>query len=85
MREELNFDGWIVPDALNMEASAQQRFVSEGAQMNAALDAGADLVIPLFNLDADPVWMLEQIQQISRKNIIKFHRKLRRHPPLAPR
>ena len=85
VREELNFDGWIVPDALNMEASAQQRFVSEGAQMNAALDAGADLVIPLFNLDADPVWMLEQIQQISRKNIIKFHRKLRRHPPLAPR
>lgn len=85
VREELQFDGWIVPDALNMASSGPRQFVSEGEQMNRALAAGADLVIPLFNLDANPFWMLEQIKQISNKNLRKFHQKLKTHAPMVPR
>ncbi len=81
VRRELDFDGWIVPDALNMVASGPREFVSEGEQMNWALSAGADLVIPLFNFDADPSWMLDQIKQISGKNLRKFYRKLKNYPP----
>ena len=81
VRRELGFDGWIVPDALNMVASGPREFVSEGEQMNWALSAGADLVIPLFNFDADPSWMLDQIKQISGKNLRKFYRKLKNYPP----
>ena len=82
VRQELNFDGFIIPDALNMYASEQTGFLEPAEQMNRAFAAGADIVIPLFNLDADPGWMLEQLKRIDSRHIRRFQRKLAQQPPL---
>lgn len=75
VREKLHFDGLIIPDALNMAAAEQGKFVSVSGQMNQALGAGADVVIPFFNIDANPNWMLEELRQISPAYIKRFHKK----------
>lgn len=75
VREKLHFDGLIIPDALNMAAAEQGKFVSVSGQMNQALGAGADVVIPFFNIDANPNWMLQELRKISPAYIKRFHKK----------
>ena len=65
-----------------MYASEQTGFLEPAEQMNRAFAAGADIVIPLFNLDADPGWMLEQLKRIDSRHIRRFQRKLAKQPPL---
>lgn len=75
-RQELAFEGIIITDALNMEAASGA--VSEGVawRMNRALQAGADVVIPFFNVDANEEWMQEQIAYISKKYARRLKRKI---------
>lgn len=75
VREELNFNGLIIPDALNMEAADQDAFVSVSEQMNKALAAGADVVIPFFNVDANPAWILKELEAISPAYVKRLNKK----------
>lgn len=76
LREEIPFEGIVVPDALNMQAAAGSELESIGARMNKALAAGADVVMPFFPYSADPQWMEEQIRQIRPPYIKRFQKRL---------
>ena len=45
IRNELNFNGWIIPDALNMKGLGE---ASDTEKITKALTAGADIVMPFF-------------------------------------
>ncbi len=76
IRKELGFEGFIVTDSLNMEGSFVEG-LSYGERMQKALEAGADLVVPVFNTHSTQKrW--QEIQKISPEQIKKFNKKLRR-------
>ena len=76
IRKELGFEGFIVTDSLNMEGSFVEG-LSYGERMQKALEAGADLVVPVFNTHSTQKrW--HEIQKISPEQIKKFNKKLRR-------
>lgn len=76
LRNELQFKGWIVTDALNM-ASAMPGEMSRGEQMQAALAAGADLVMPFFGPQEDFEERWREIQKIKPAQIRAFNKRLR--------
>lgn len=76
-RKALNYDGIIIPDALNMQAADGHNPHTIGWRMNKALAAGADVVMPFFAFSADPQWMEEQIRQIRPQYIKRFQKKLK--------
>ena len=77
IREELGFEGLIVSDSLNMEGSFIKG-LSDGERMQKALEAGVDIVVPVFNIRSqEKKW--QEIQKISSEQIKKFNKKLRKH------
>lgn len=76
-REEIPFEGIIVTDALNMEAADGAKAEGIAWRMNKALAAGADIVIPFFNIDAENEWILEQISYIPSKYARRLQRKIK--------
>ncbi len=74
IRKQIPFEGIIFPDALNMEA-ADGSDENIGARMNAALAAGADVVMPFFSFSADPKWMEEEIRHINPVFVKRFQTK----------
>ena len=76
-RKALNYDGIIIPDALNMQAADGHNPHTIGWRMNKALEAGADVVMPFFAFSADPQWMEEQLRQIRPQYIKRFQKKLK--------
>ncbi len=78
LRKELSFEGIIITDALNMEAADGAVAEKVAWRMDRALGAGADVVIPFFNIDADAKWMTEQLNYIKRKYSRRFQRKIKR-------
>ena len=75
-RKEIPFEGIIITDALNMEAA--DGAVAEGIawRMNKALEAGADVVIPFFNIDSNEEWMSRQIGYVRQKYARRLQRKV---------
>lgn len=76
-RESLNYNGLIIPDALNMQAAEGHSPQTVGWRMNKALEAGADVVMPFFDYSADPKWMEEQLHQIRPQYIKRFQKKVK--------
>ncbi len=76
-RKELDYNGIIMPDALNMQSANGYNPQTIGWRMNKALEAGADVVMPFFSYGADPQWMENQIRQIRPQYVKRFQKKLK--------
>lgn len=75
IREELGFEGLIVTDSLNMTGSFLEG-LSYGERMQKALEAGVDIVVPVFNTrSVEERW--QEIQKITPQQIERFNKKLR--------
>jgi len=73
LREQLNFQGLIVTDDMNMKAIAQDRHTWTDAII-ASVAAGADLVLVCRELDRYR-WAAEALSREARKSF-SFHRRL---------
>lgn len=76
VRKELNFNGLIITDALNMKTSLLSSG-SRGEQMHRALAAGADIVMPFFDAKFTFKERLKEINQITPQQIRAFNEKLK--------
>lgn len=74
IRRELNFDGFILTDALNMPAAGNE---PDGDKIKKSLNAGADIALPFFDKNTSFEYRLEEIKKISPEDIKKFNAKLR--------
>ena len=84
-KKALNYDGLIIPDALNMQAADGHSPQTVGWRMNKALEAGADVVMPFFDYSADPKWKEEQLRQIRPQYIKRFQKKVKLIQRKSPR
>lgn len=75
VRKYFSFDGLIITDALNMK-TALLPGKSRGEQMNLALTAGADIVMPFFSSSLSFKNRWKEIKKISPKQISAFNKKL---------
>ncbi len=73
IRKNLNFNGLIITDALNMKSSDSHLTISQ--KMTKALDSGADIVMP-FAITTSTYFQSE-IKKIPKLQIIKFNIKLK--------
>ena len=73
LRNKLGFNGLIITDALNMQATGD---IPIGEKMALALSAGADLAMPFFSDDMPFSKRLEEIKKIPSEIIVKFNKKL---------
>ena len=78
LRQELPYDGLLIPDALNMQAAAGREERQEDIlqRIQEALEAGADVVVPFFSINAPPGEMAAQIQSLSVKYAIRLKWKM---------
>ena len=79
IRKELNFDGLIVTDALNMK-TALLPDKTRGEQMYLALEAGADIVMPFFDNRFSFAERWQEIQKITPQQIENFNKKIKKAP-----
>ncbi len=83
IRENLNFQGLIITDALNMRATGK---ISIGDKIALSLSAGADLAMPFFDYNMPFDERLEEINKIPPEIIERFNNKLQEiettNPPL---
>lgn len=77
IRQELSFDGLIIPDALNM-TSASIPGKTRGEQIQLALAAGADIVMPFFSFSMPFNERWEELQKITPQQIKQFNKKIRK-------
>lgn len=73
IRENLNFKGLIITDALNMRATGK---ISIGDKIARSLSAGADLAMPFFNYNMPFDERLTELDKIPPKKIEQFNKKL---------
>lgn len=73
LRNKLKFTGFIITDALNMQATGTK---SIGNKIAASLVAGADLAMPFFDKDMPFEDRLKEIEKIPPEIITKFNIKL---------
>ena len=73
LRNKLKFNGFIITDALNMQATGTD---SIGNKIAASLTAGADLAMPFFDRDMPFEERLKEINKIPPEIITKFNKKL---------
>ncbi|MCR5504711.1 MAG: hypothetical protein K6E94_04000 [Elusimicrobiaceae bacterium] len=73
LRNKLKFKGFIITDALNMQATGTD---SIGDKIVASLTAGADLAMPFFDKDMPFDERLKEIDKIPPEIITKFNNKL---------
>lgn len=72
IRRELNFNGWIIPDALNMQGLGTG---TPAEKMTRALTAGADVVMPFFGPDVSFQERQKAIEALPESVIIRFQNK----------
>ena len=75
VRKNLNFNGLIITDALNMKTAILPSG-SRGEQMYKALEAGADIVMPFFDNTFSFDKRLQEINKITPEQIQTFNKKL---------
>ena len=73
LRNKLKFKGFIITDALNMEASGPD---SIGDKIKMSLTAGADLAMPFFDDNMSFEDRLKEIAKIPPEIVTKFNIKL---------
>ena len=73
LREELDFKGLIITDALNMRATGT---ISIGDKIALALSAGADLAMPFFDYNMPFEERLQELNKIPPEIIENFNYKL---------
>lgn len=73
IRKNLNFNGLIITDALNMKSSNSHLTISQ--KMTKALDSGADIVMP-FAITTS-TYFQNEINKIPKWYIIKFNIKVK--------
>lgn len=76
VRKNLNFNGLIITDALNMKTAILPSS-SRGEQMHKALEAGADIVMPFFDIQFSFEERLTEINKITPQQIQAFNKKLK--------
>lgn len=74
VRNEIKFDGFIITDALNMKAASSGVHMGDRALM--AFEAGADIVMPLFDDKDSFAFQIEQLNKIPKRHIDYFNKKL---------
>lgn len=77
IRRELSFNGLIIPDALNM-TSANIPGKTRGEQMELALEAGADIVMPFFSFSMSFDEQYKELQKIQPRHIKQFNKKIKK-------
>lgn len=83
LREDLDFNGLIITDALNMRATGT---ISIGEKIAKSLSAGADIAMPFFDYNMPFDERLQEINKIPPEIIERFNSKLQEiettNPPL---
>lgn len=77
IRRELSFNGLIIPDALNM-TSAHIPGKTRGEQMELALEAGADIVMPFFSFSMSFDDQYKELQKIHPRHVKQFNKKIKK-------
>ena len=81
VRENLNFQGLIITDALNMRATGK---ISIGDKIALSLSAGSDLAMPFFDYDMPFDERLEELNKIPPEIIEDFNNKLEEMEEINP-